>query len=145
MKEEEAEIKLSKMADLLLDLREEHKKLVEHIATKHKQEADRLRAQLLAMGKKLDEVTELVNSQTYIKRLSKKADGLDKQLHDAFQEGFDCGKDHGNIEYKYPPGNIAWKWSKTRQSLDHLPPVVEDYSDFYKNGVTTDIEEEKFN
>lgn len=144
MKEEEAEIKLSKMADLLLELRDAHSKLVEHLHDKYAKDTSTLRATAHALSTKLDEVTALLNTQTHIKRLAKKAEGLDSKLHEAFQEGFACGKDHGNIEYKYPPVNIAWRWSKTRETLDHLPPVVEDLRDFHKNGITTDIEEEKF-
>jgi hypothetical protein len=144
MKEEEAEIKLARISDLLLDMRSAHAKLVEHLQEKYAKDTSVLRTTAHALSAKLDEVSELLNSQAHIKRLAKKAEGLDAKLHEAFQEGFACGKDHGNIEYKYPPVNIAWRWSKTREALDHLPPVVEDLRGFHKNGITTDIEEEKF-
>lgn len=35
----------------------------------------------------------------------------------AYREGFQSGVDHGNIEYKYPPENIAWCVSDARWDL----------------------------
>jgi hypothetical protein len=35
----------------------------------------------------------------------------------AYREGFQSGADHGNIGYKYPPEDIAWRVSDARQRL----------------------------
>ena len=140
MKEEEAEIKLSKMADILLNLRIEHGKLVEHLAVKHSGEKAALRASAAALSTKLDEVGALINSQTYIKTLAKRAKAMDQELHSAYMEGFCAGADHGNIQYKYPPCNLAWQWSDTRAKLSMPPPVPQ--QEWYHNGDVTDIPEE---
>lgn len=35
----------------------------------------------------------------------------------AYREGFEAGADHNNISYKYPPQNIAWRFSDARQRI----------------------------
>ncbi len=32
----------------------------------------------------------------------------------AYREGFSDGADHNNLDYKYPPENIAWRFSESR-------------------------------
>ena len=39
-----------------------------------------------------------------------------EQMRDAFVDGFDCGADHNNLPYKYPPPILAWWSSETRLS-----------------------------
>jgi hypothetical protein len=140
MKEEEAEIKLSKMADLLLAMRDTHAQLIEHLAVKHKGETAALRASVAALSTKLDEVSGLINSQTYIKSLAKRAKTIDQDLHAAYLDGFACGADHGNLQYKYPPANLAWQWSETRSKL--YGPATLPHQEWYHNGEVTDIPEE---
>lgn len=49
-------------------------------------------------------------------------------VEQAYREGFSAGGDHNNLSYKYPPENIAWRFSQARenvtgvrQSLDDMP------------------------
>ncbi len=37
-----------------------------------------------------------------------------QELQDAFREGFDAGRDRGNLRYKYPPVAVAWMESESR-------------------------------
>lgn len=144
MKEEEAEIKLSKMANLLLDMRVQHGQLVEALASKHNTVLVEATSRVAALSQKLDEVTALLNSQTYIKGMVKRINKMDNALHEAFMEGFGAGADHDNLPYKYPPANIAWIESTTRESIAHLPKPTGPRKEWYKNGEVTDTEEEKF-
>jgi len=45
------------------------------------------------------------------------ANDLAARLKAAYMEGFSDGQDHGNIDWKYPPPNIAWRVSFTRREL----------------------------
>lgn len=39
---------------------------------------------------------------------------LIQMLEEAYRDGFDDGADHGNLDYKYPPENVAFiLWKKT--------------------------------
>lgn len=144
MKEQEAEIKLSKMADLLLDMRIQHGQLVEALARQHNLKLADALSRATVLSQRLDEVTALLNSQTYIKGMVTRINKSDKAQHEAFMEGFSAGADHNNLPYKYPPSNIAWLESDTRARLEHLPKETGPRKEWYKNGEVTDIEEEKF-
>lgn len=37
-----------------------------------------------------------------------KMDGLHKMIEAAYREGFSDGADHGNLDWKYPPVDVAW-------------------------------------
>lgn len=37
----------------------------------------------------------------------------ENKLRDAYQEGFNDGRDHQNCPWKYPPLQIAWWYSET--------------------------------
>jgi hypothetical protein len=63
---------------------------------------------------------------------------LREAVREAFMEGFEAGADHNNIEWKYPPINIAWRYSDARKdATGEAQPPYEDHG-WYKNGVVTD-------
>lgn len=38
-------------------------------------------------------------------------------VEQTYREGFQAGRDHGNLSYKYPPEDIAWTYSEAREAL----------------------------
>jgi hypothetical protein len=63
-------------------------------------------------------------------------------IREAYQEGFGDGADHNNLSYKYPPINIAWMESQSRQILHPGEPQRPrtERAPWYRNGEVTDIE-----
>lgn len=59
-----------------------------------------------------------------------------EQVRAAFLEGFSCGADHNNLEYKYPLANISWRISSARQDITGETQTCD--CDWYKNGEVTD-------
>ncbi len=54
-------------------------------------------------------------------------------IKDAYSEGFSDGQDHGGLDWKYPPEDLAWYFSQTRNGF--VEPAIRDacYERKYKD------------